>query len=51
MTVVLMLLGMMTASLIIDTFGLLGAEKRWVTWVQLLGLAVIITGVMMIRIL
>ncbi len=51
MTVVLMLLGMMTASLIIDTFGLLGAEKRRVTWVQLLGLAVIITGVMMIRIL
>lgn len=51
MTVVLMLLGMMTASLLIDTFGLLGAEKRRVTWVQLLGLAVIISGVLMIRIL
>lgn len=49
MTVVLMLLGMMTASLLIDTFGLMGATKRRVGWTQLLGLIVIIVGVGMIR--
>lgn len=51
MTVVLMLLGMMTASLLIDTFALLGAEKQRVTWTQMLGLLVIIVGVAMIRVL
>lgn len=51
MTVVLMLLGMMTASLLIDTLGLLGANRRRVSWVQVVGLLVIITGVAMIRVL
>lgn len=51
MTVVLMLLGMMTASLLIDTLGLLGANRRRVSWVQVLGLVVIIVGVVMIRVL
>lgn len=51
MTVVLMLLGMMAASLMIDTFGLLGAAKRRVAWSQVLGLIVIVAGAAMIRLL
>ncbi|WP_080795671.1 DMT family transporter [Corynebacterium pacaense] len=50
LTVVLMLLGMMTASLLIDTLGLIGGVRIRVGWTQLLGLGIIITGVALIRV-
>lgn len=50
MTVVSMLLGMLAGSLLIDTFGLLGATRRKVAWTQVLGLLVIIIGVALIRV-
>ena len=49
-TVVVMLLGMMLASLMIDAFGILGSPRRRIHIAQLLGLVVIILGVTMIRI-
>lgn len=50
LTVVLMLLGMMTASLLIDTFGLIAGVRRRVGWSQVLGLLIIISGVALIRV-
>ncbi|MHA2788232.1 DMT family transporter [Corynebacterium sp. S7] len=49
MTVVLMLLGMMVSSLLIDQFGLLGGHKRRVAPIQIIGILVIVAGVAMIR--
>lgn len=48
-TVVVMLLGMMLASLLIDAFGFFNGPKRRIQVIQLLGLAVIMAGVAMIR--
>lgn len=50
LTVVVMLLGMMTGSVLIDTFGLLGSPRRRAGWTQVLGLVVVLTGVVLIRI-
>lgn len=49
-TVVVMLLGMMLASLLIDIFGFLGSPRRRIHLAQLIGLLVIIAGVALIRI-
>ncbi|WP_018296103.1 DMT family transporter [Corynebacterium lubricantis] len=49
MTVVLMLLGMMVSSLLIDQLGLFGGAKRRVTPIQIIGILVIVAGVAMIR--
>lgn len=50
LTVVVMLLGMMAGSVLIDTFGLLGSRRLRPGWPQLLGLVIIIAGVVLIRI-
>lgn len=49
-TVVVLLLGMMTGSVLIDTFGLLGSPRRRPQWTQVVGLVVILVGVVLIRI-
>ncbi|MGP6173600.1 DMT family transporter [Corynebacterium sp. A21] len=49
LTVVVALLGMMAASLLIDTFGLIEGQRRRVRPPQVLGLLVIIVGVVLIR--
>lgn len=49
-TVVVLLLGMMTGSVLIDTFGLFDSPRRRPQWPQVLGLAAIISGVVLIRI-
>ncbi|MCH5464973.1 DMT family transporter [Levilactobacillus tujiorum] len=48
-TVVFALLGQITGGLLVDQFGLLGAQRKPVAGIQLLGLAVLIVGVMLIR--
>lgn len=45
------ILGQITISLIIDTFGLLGGQKRLATWIQLIGLLILIAGVVMTEVL
>lgn len=51
LTVVLSLTGMMTASLLIDSLGLLGSRRVPIAPSQLLGLLVIISGVVLIRLM
>lgn len=51
LTVMVILLGMMAGSLLIDHFGLLGARKKPTTRVQALGLALMVAGVAAIRVL
>lgn len=48
-TVVFALLGQIAGGLLVDQFGLLGATRKPVVPVQLLGLATLIAGVVMIR--
>lgn len=48
-TVVFALLGQITGGLLVDQFGLLGAKRKPVVAVQLLGLVVLIGGVVLIR--
>jgi len=48
-TVVFALLGQITGGLLVDQYGLLGATRKPVVPVQLLGLATLIVGVVMIR--
>lgn len=48
-TVVLMLCGLISVSLLIDKFGWLGVQKKIVQAVQLLGLALLLGGVAFIR--
>jgi len=48
-TVVFALLGQIAGGLLVDQFGLLGANRKPVVPVQLLGLATLIAGVVMIR--
>lgn len=48
-TVVFALLGQITGGLLVDQFGLLGAKRKPVVAVQLLGLLVLIGGVVLIR--
>lgn len=45
------ILGQITVSLIIDTFGLLGGQKRPTSWMQLVGLLILIGGVVMTEVL
>jgi len=47
--VVFALLGQIAGGLLVDQFGLLGANRKPVVPVQLLGLATLIAGVVMIR--
>lgn len=47
--VVFALIGQMTTSLIVDSFGLLGAPRRKVTAVQIAGLAIMLIGVAVIK--
>lgn len=49
-TVVVLLLGMMAGSVLIDTFGLFDSPRRKPKWPQVVGLLVIIAGVWLIRI-
>lgn len=49
--VVLALIGQMAASLCVDQFGLLGAVKRRVSVIQIIGLIIMLAGVGMIKIL
>lgn len=48
-TVVLMLCGLISMSLIIDKWGLLGVPKKIVQPVQIIGLLLLISGVAAIR--
>ena len=49
LTVVIVLVGLMTGSLLIDHFGWLGSQRNPITPVQLVGLAVMIAGVALIH--
>ncbi|MDO5669068.1 MAG: DMT family transporter [Corynebacterium sp.] len=49
LTVMTILLGLMAGSLLIDHFGLLGAHRKPVTWLQALGLLLMLAGVAVIR--
>ena len=49
LTVMTILLGLMTGSLLIDHFGLLGAHRKKVTLLQAVGLALMVAGVSLIR--
>lgn len=49
--VVLVLLGQLLSSLIIDHFGLLGAKKTKITWVQVAGLVAMIVGIALIKLM
>lgn len=49
LAVVIVLLGLMAGSLLIDQFGWLDAQKKPVTPVQILGLVIMIGGVVLIR--
>lgn len=49
MTVIATLMGMMTGSLLVDRFGLLGAPRVPVTKAKLAGLAIMLIGVAMVR--
>lgn len=51
LTVVLSLTGMMAASLLIDSLGLIGSRRVPVKPLQVIGLLVIITGVILIRLI
>lgn len=51
LAVVIVLIGLMTGSLLVDQFGLLGAKKTAITPLQILGLIVMIAGVSVIRLL
>ncbi|WIM72001.1 DMT family transporter [Corynebacterium suedekumii] len=51
LTVMVILLGMMAGSLLIDQFGLLGARKKPTTVLQALGLLCMVAGVAVIRLL
>lgn len=51
LTVVVVLMGMMTGSLLIDHFGLLATPRRPITLIQVLGLLVMAFGIVMIRLL
>lgn len=51
LTVMTILLGMMVGSLLIDNFGLLGARRKPATVLQGLGLACMVAGVVVIRLL
>lgn len=51
LTVMTILLGMMVGSLLIDHFGLLGAKRKPATALQVLGLACMVAGVVVIRLL
>lgn len=51
LTVVLSLTGMLAASLLIDSFGLLGSQRIRVRPLQLIGLLVIFAGVVLIRLI
>ncbi|GEO74696.1 hypothetical protein FD30_GL000840 [Levilactobacillus namurensis DSM 19117] len=49
LTVVIVLVGLMTGSLLIDHFGWLGSPRNPITPVQILGLIIMITGVALIH--
>ncbi|HKM24311.1 MAG TPA: DMT family transporter, partial [Corynebacterium sp.] len=49
LTVMTILLGMMVGSLLIDHFGLLGAKRKPTTLLQAVGLALMVVGVAVIR--
>lgn len=51
LTVMVILLGLMAGSLLIDHFGLLGAKRKPTTVLQVLGLACMVAGVAVIRLL
>jgi transporter family-2 protein len=45
------LFGQLLSSLIIDHFGLLGAKKAKITWVQVAGLVAMIVGIALIKLM
>ncbi|MFC6180064.1 DMT family transporter [Lactiplantibacillus daowaiensis] len=49
LAVVIVLVGLMTGSLLIDQFGWLGAKRHPITLVQVVGLVIMIAGVALIR--
>lgn len=49
LAVVIVLVGLMTGSLLVDEFGWLGSRRNPVGWVQVAGLVVMIAGVALIR--
>jgi len=51
LAVVIVLVGLMVGSLLIDQFGLFDSKKNHITWAQVLSLLVMIVGVVLIRIL
>ena len=50
-TVVVVLLGNLAAAMLIDRFGVLGNPRRPVTWRHLSGLAVLVAGIVLIRVI
>ena len=45
------ILGQITVSLLIDSFGLLGGQKRKIVWIQIVGLVILIAGVVITEVL
>lgn len=48
-TVIIVLFGQVTGSLIVERFGLFGSTKNKITWVQIVGLILMVAGIIIVQ--
>jgi bacterial/archaeal transporter family-2 protein len=48
-TVILVLLGQVTGSLLVERLGLFGSTKSKIAWAQIVGLLMMVTGIMIVQ--